>query len=108
MRILFASMPFDGHFNPLTGLAVHLRDKGHDVRFYTGPGFAERLGRLGIPHAPFRRAMDLNAENLVERFPEYERLGTGPKAMDFAVTKIFFANVEAHYRDIAELRASFP
>ena len=24
MRILFASMPADGHFNPLTGIAAHL------------------------------------------------------------------------------------
>src|SRR3712207_7778130 len=32
LRILFASMPFDGHFLPLTGLAQHLRRRGHDVR----------------------------------------------------------------------------
>ena len=31
MKILFASMPFDGHFNPLTALAVHLRERGHEV-----------------------------------------------------------------------------
>jgi UDP:flavonoid glycosyltransferase YjiC (YdhE family) len=36
-RFLFATLPADGHFKPLTGLAVHLRDLGHDVRWYTGP-----------------------------------------------------------------------
>ena len=34
-RILFASHPFDGHFNPLTRLAVYLKARGHDVRWYT-------------------------------------------------------------------------
>jgi UDP:flavonoid glycosyltransferase YjiC (YdhE family) len=33
-KILFASIPYDGHFNPLTGLAVYLKSKGHDVRWF--------------------------------------------------------------------------
>ena len=49
MRILFASMPADGHFNPLTGIAVQLADRGHDVRWYAGPAYGipevTRLGR---------------------------------------------------------------
>ena len=28
MKILFATMPFDGHFNPLTGVAMHLKAAG--------------------------------------------------------------------------------
>ncbi len=107
MKILFASMPLDGHFNPLTPLAVHLRERGHDVRFYTGPGYADRLAELGIPHVPFQRARDVNGENLVEHYPEYEKLGTGPKAIEFAATRIFFGNVEAHLKDVEALRSDF-
>jgi len=108
MRILFASMPFDGHFNPLTGIAAYLQGKGHDVRFYTGPTFGKKLSELGIPHVPFSRAKDVNAENLIQYFPEYERLGTGPKAIAFALEKVFFGNLEAHFHDIRELHATFP
>jgi UDP:flavonoid glycosyltransferase YjiC (YdhE family) len=107
-KILFASMPFDGHFNPLTGLAVHLAQKGHDVRWYTGPRYAARLAELGIPHLAFVRAREVSSENLVELFPEYPKLGHGPKAIEFALTQIFFANLEAHFRDISALRAQFP
>src|SRR5262245_15712554 len=107
MNILFASMPADGHFNPLTGLAVHLREKGHDVRWYTGPSYADRLGRLGVPHFPFERATDVNGENLSERYPEYAKLGLGPKAIAFALEKVFFGNLEAHLRDITALHAEF-
>ena len=33
-RILFATVPADGHFVPLTGIAMALRTLGHDVRWY--------------------------------------------------------------------------
>jgi len=32
-RSLFANVPADGHFNPLTGLAKFLQKQGHDVRW---------------------------------------------------------------------------
>ena len=51
-RILFATMPFDGHFSPLTGIARHLRDQGHDVRWYAGPSYAKKLADLGIRLGP--------------------------------------------------------
>lgn len=106
-KILFATMPFDGHFNPLTGLAAHFAHAGHDVRWYTGPAYARKLEQLGIPHFPFERARDVNAQNLVELFPEYPELGNGPKAIEFALTQLFFGNLEAHLHDIESLRARF-
>jgi len=106
-KILFASMPFDGHFNPLTSLAVHLRERGHDVRWYTGATYAGKLAALGVPHFPYQRAREVNTESLTQLFPEYEALGTGPKAIAFALRELFFGNLEAHYRDVLELRAGF-
>lgn len=108
MKILFASMPMDGHFNPLTGLAVYLRRRGHDLRWYTGPTYAPKLAALGVPHYPFVTATDVNGENLAEYYPEYKELGVGPKAIAFAAEKLFFANIEAHLSDIRALRAEFP
>ena len=45
-KILFANVPADGHFNPLTGLAVHLKNLGCDVRWYTSNSYAEKIGRM--------------------------------------------------------------
>jgi UDP:flavonoid glycosyltransferase YjiC (YdhE family) len=108
MRILFASLPADGHFNPLTSLAVHLGARGHDVGWYTSAAYAPRLAALGVTHYPFVRATDVNGENLAEHYPEYEKLGVGPKAIAFALEKVFFLNLEAHLHDIVELHRDFP
>lgn len=108
MKIAFASLPFDGHVGPMTGLAAHLAERGHEVRFYTGPSYAERMARLGVAHVPFERAEEITAENLVERFPEYETMGSGPKAIEFALTKIFFGQTEGHLEDLLALRDGFP
>lgn len=108
MRILIASMPMDGHFNPLTGPTVHLRKRGHDVRWYTAASYAAKLAALEVPHFPFVRARDINGENLAEHYPEYKNLGLGPKAIAFALEKVFFVNLEAHLHDIVELSKSFP
>ena len=85
-------MPFDGHFLPLTGIAHHLRINGHDVRFYTGPSYAARLAGLDVAHLPFRRATEVNGENVAEYFPEIEKL-KGPKRIAFDLEKIPPADV---------------
>ena len=66
MKILFANFPADGHFNPLTGLAVYLQQQGHDVRWYTSQTYAGKLRQMRIPHYPFKRAMDLSGDLLEE------------------------------------------
>jgi UDP:flavonoid glycosyltransferase YjiC (YdhE family) len=106
-RILFATMPFDGHFSPLTGIARHLRDQGHDVRWYAGPSYAKKLADLGIPHVPFKRAREVSGENIADLFPARAGL-KGPKLLSFDLEQVFVANVEHHYRDILKLHETFP
>jgi UDP:flavonoid glycosyltransferase YjiC (YdhE family) len=107
MKILFATMPFDGHFNPLTGVAMHLKAAGHDVRWYAGPSYATKLERLGIPHFPFRRAGEINQDNIGELFPERAKL-RGPALIRFESKHIFVSNTENFYLDVREIDASFP
>ncbi len=94
-------MPGDGHFNPLTGIAVGLRDRGHRVRWYAGARYAPRVERLGIEVLPYRRAPELMAADLNEVFPERAHL-RGRKRLSFDLEKFFVSNAEAHYLDIAD------
>ena len=73
-KILFANFPGDGHFNPLTGLAVHMKSLGSDVRWYSSSIYASKLNKLQIFHYPFQRAKDVNAENLEQVFPERSQI----------------------------------
>lgn len=107
MRILFASIPADGHFNPLTGVAADLAQRGHDVRWYAGPDYQRRLDALGMPWFPYRRAVEVTGDNLNRLYPERARL-KGPKLISFDVDIVFVANVEQHFDDIVEIREEFP
>jgi UDP:flavonoid glycosyltransferase YjiC (YdhE family) len=107
-KILLASHPFDGHYGPFTSLAVHLKRRGHDVRWYTGGSYAKRIAALGIPHYPFVRAKEITAFNLTEHFPDYDTDPSGPKVLRRAIREMFFAPIEPQYRDVSEIHASFP
>lgn len=107
MKLLFATVPFDGHFNPLTSAARRLLDQGHDVRWYAGPSYAGKLAKLGIPHLPYQRAREVNAENVGQLFPERQKF-SGPTQIRFDLTQIFVAPSLDWFEDLRELRASFP
>ena len=107
MKILFASLAAEGHFNPLTGIAVHLREDGHDVRWYTGASMAPQLAKLGIPLLPFRCATEITGENLPTLFPERAKL-RGIRQIRFDGEKIMFANVDAYFRDVEQIHQDFP
>lgn len=107
MNILFASQAIDGHFNPMTGVAKELQERGHDVRWYTGPVLAGKLRELGIPLFPFKRAIEHRADNLSELYPERAKL-KGPRAIGFDGEKIFASNISSFFEDIRELDRAFP
>jgi UDP:flavonoid glycosyltransferase YjiC (YdhE family) len=107
MRVLFASMPADGHFNPLTGVAVQLASLGHDVRWYAGPTYGARLDRLGMPWFPYRQATELMASNVSDLYPERAKL-KGPKLISFELDTFFVSQVENHFQDIVAIGHEWP
>lgn len=106
MKLLFASLPADGHFNPLTGIAAHLASRGHDVRWYAGPQYARKVEALDMACFPYTRASEITADNLNTLFPERARL-KGPKQLSFDLEKFFVSNVDNHFQDIVDIRTSF-
>ncbi|MDQ3396290.1 MAG: glycosyltransferase [Deinococcota bacterium] len=107
MNILFATVPADGHFNPLTSVAMHFKAAGHDVRWYTGPSYAAKLERLDIPHYPFQRATEVNGDNIGELFPERAKLH-GPALIRFDGKHMMVANTGNYFEDVQEIDATFP
>lgn len=107
-RILFASVPLDGHFNPLTGLAVHLKSQGYDVRWYTGNTFAEKLEKMEIPHFPFRKATEVTQENLEDVFPERQNYKTQIGKVKFDMINYFIRKAPDYFADLEAIYREFP
>ena len=106
-KILFANFPADGHFNPLTGLAVHLKNLGHDVRWYTGRKYEDKLEKLEIPFYPLKRAIDFSVGEPDQIFPERKNYKSQIAKLKFDIKHAFVLRGPEYYRDIEEINRSF-
>ncbi len=107
-KILFASCPADGHFNPLTGLAKHLQDLECEVHWYTSAAYAEKLSALNIPHHSFKHALDINADSIDEYFPERRGIGDPIEKINFDMINIFWSRSVEYFEDLTEINTTFP
>ncbi|MBL0183861.1 MAG: glycosyltransferase family 1 protein [Chitinophagaceae bacterium] len=107
-KILFASFPADGHFNPLTGLAKHLQAAGHDVRWYTSPTYEHKLAKLKIPFFPFKNAVDVSNNDFDKAFPDRVKHKTQISRLKFDIINAFIKRGPEYYADVAEIYRQFP
>jgi len=107
-KILFANVPADGHFNPMTGIAMELKSQGHDVKWYTSKMFAEKLKKLDIPHYPFKKALEVNQFNINDVFPERKKLKAGVPQLKFDIKNFFVYRAPEYFEDISEIKQDFP
>jgi MGT family glycosyltransferase len=105
-KILFATVPFDGHFNPLTGLAKHLQELGCDVRWYVSDIFTERLKKLGIPHYTNKKAVNLTTEKAVS-FEGRLDITDQIQKLNFDFINLFAKRGPEYYQDILDIHESF-
>lgn len=108
-RILFANFPADGHFNPLTGLAIYLKNLGCDVRWYTSSSYAEKIARMDIPFYGLKRALDVSAHTDIDAiFPERKKYKSQVSKLRFDMIHAFILRSPEYYEDILEIRQEFP
>ncbi len=107
-KILFATLPADGHFNPLTGLARYLQAAGVDVRWYTSPVFKEKLEKLAIRHSPFVEALDTNGQNLDALFPGRKSITDPVAKLNLDMINGLVDRAPEYYADIRAIYDSFP
>jgi MGT family glycosyltransferase len=107
-KILFANFPADGHFNPLTGLAVHLKNIGCDVRWYTAKKYAAKIEKLGIPFYRLKRAVDVSADPDIEKvFPERKKHKGQVAKLKFDMIHAFILRSTEYYEDIQDIYKEF-
>ncbi len=106
-KILFATVPADGHVNPLTGLAYHLKSEGYDVRWYTSEHYRQKIERLGVPFFPLQKALDL-ASDPSSLFPEREAIKSQIGKLNFDIVNAFIKRGPEYYEDIQAIYQTFP
>jgi UDP:flavonoid glycosyltransferase YjiC (YdhE family) len=57
-RFLIATIPAAGHVNPALPIARFLVERSHEVWWYTGKGFKEKVEATGAYHVPIRTGLD--------------------------------------------------
>lgn len=107
-RILFACVPGDGHFSPLTGIAKQLQNSGYDVRWYTSAIYAEKLKKIKIRHYPFKKALEVTGENVGHIFPERDKIKNPIKKLNFDIINFFIKRGPEYYEDMYDIYESFP
>ncbi|WP_290796367.1 glycosyltransferase [Flavihumibacter sp. UBA7668] len=107
-RILFANVPADGHFNPLTSLAAHLKAEGYEIAWYSSGLYAEKIRQLGILHFPFRKAMDINAATIDMILPQRQKIKGKLALLNFDMQEFFIRRGPEYYEDIAAIYEAFP
>ncbi|MDQ3277924.1 MAG: glycosyltransferase [Bacteroidota bacterium] len=105
-KILFAKVPADGHFNPLTRLAYYLKKKGCDVRWYTSEHYRHKVERLGIPLLPLQKALDLSADP-TSLFPEREACKSQVAKLNFDIVNVFIKRGPEYYEDLKAIQKTF-
>jgi len=107
-KILFANVPADGHFNPLTALAKHLQTTGYDVRWYSSSTYEARVKKLQIPFYGFKKAFEVTGENIDSLFPERAGIKSKIKKLNFDIVNFFTLRGPEYYTDISEIYSTFP
>ncbi|KAJ9165501.1 Glycosyl transferase (PdmS protein) [Coniochaeta hoffmannii] len=103
MKILIATQPFAGHFNPTQPVAKELVRHGHDVVWMTGPSYESRVTEVG---ARFVRMSDEAMINNDEMEPDP---GTSGLAKIVSMLrKLFLDRVPAQVEDYQQLLETFP
>jgi MGT family glycosyltransferase len=106
-KILFANFPADGHFNPLTGLAVHLKSLGADVRWYSSRTYTEKLKKMQIPHYPFIKAIDVEGNDFDKVFPDRAKHKSQIAKLKYDIIHAFILRGPEYYADIMNIYKEF-
>ncbi len=101
-RVLIATMSAAGHVGPLVPIARELVQRGHDVAWYTGADYRDKVEATGaafypLVHAPARDAAQMDAE-----FPERASL-KGVAKFKFDIREVFIAAVPGQVADLEDL-----
>lgn len=103
-RILFATVPVEGHVHPLLPIAAELTGRGHRVTWLTGRRFRGPVEATGASFEPLASAHDPGDGGLVDRFPERARL-SGLARLTYDLKHVFIDEIPRQSADLERVAA---
>jgi len=102
-RFLLTAWPLPGHLLPQVGIAVALRERGHEVAFYSGESARATIEQAGFELFAFQRVHEQRVMEIVRTFDRRERLGRPGGGRMLALLRDWL--VETIPDQLADLRA---
>jgi UDP:flavonoid glycosyltransferase YjiC (YdhE family) len=106
-RFLIGTMPVTGHVNPGLPIARALVARGHEVAWYAGARFRERVEAAGARYLPMVHATDFDDRDFEATFPDIARLKGLPR-LRHDLKHVFADAVPGQVRDLKEILKTFP
>src|SRR5215212_8585829 len=101
-RFLFASIPVPAHTNNAMPFAARLLERGHEVLWYAGRAFHDRIAAIGATPLPYRAATDWEGDPL-DAFPQLRR--SGPRGIGDGFAHVFVGQAAARVADLRPVLA---
>nr|AHE14818.1 RebG-like n-glycosyl transferase [uncultured bacterium] len=88
-------------------VARELVRRGHEVRWYTGKVYREKIERIGAAYVPMCAGYDYSGANREEAFPHHTGF-TGIKGMTKGFSDIFLATADGQMQDLLDALDAVP
>ena len=100
-RFLFGTIPAAGHTLPALPIVAELVQRGHDVRWYAGAAFADRIEAVGARFCPMS-GEDSSVVGFDALYPERRRY-KGLRRLQFDMVHGFAAPIRTYLPDLQAL-----
>jgi MGT family glycosyltransferase len=108
MKVLLASIPATGHFNPVLVVAHILKKAGHEPVIYTSKLFRDKTEAAGIPFFPLPEEADQAVLDEIASFLKRNRCAPGPEERLSILKTVFVDPMPFQFRGLREVLREFP
>jgi UDP:flavonoid glycosyltransferase YjiC (YdhE family) len=107
MKILLASIPATGHFNPILVAARILKEAGHETAIYTSVVFRDKIERAEVRFFPLPEDADQGVRDFIASFLEKHKVTPGPEELVKAYTGVFIDPMISQFRGLQAILKEF-
>lgn len=108
-RFLIATIPVIGHVSPIFPVAQTLISRGHEVWWYTGELFREKIEAIGARFVPMNLGLDYSiAENVPAELATQRSKFGGLAQLKFDLEHFFIKAAVGNAKDLLSLLEEFP